>query len=301
MRAFLEVLSGPKACRRLRLTPGEEVYVGRTDEAQVVIASDRQMSGVHFAVAFDGTSCRVRDLESQKGTLLEGEAIRDAEVCDGDTLIAGETWFRVRLRPPWGGGLSAEEKRLPEPLVRGVVEALRTQGAPRFAIVDAARDEGVLALLRESDSAYQSLYEGLQGQVMAEQAPYLVELGGGSSFDEVLVRRGWGKSWGVYLTSREPFRELRRHLRKFLFVKDEAGRELYFRFYDPRVLRVFLPTCSPRQAGAFFEGVEAFSMEGERAEVVLRFSEEEGRLRREIMTLASGDDPSSPSAMDDGV
>ncbi|XXT18671.1 DUF4123 domain-containing protein [Sorangium sp. So ce429] len=286
MRAFLEVLSGPQACRRMTLVPGQEVRVGRTDEANVVVASDRQMSGVHFAIAFDGASCRVRDLASQKGTLLEGAAIQEAEVCDGDTIIAGNTWFRVRLRPPWGGALSEDDQRLLEPLVRGVTGALREQGAPLFAIVDAARDERVLALLRESDAAYQSLYEGLQGQVMAEQAPYLVELGGGSLFDEVLVRRGWGMSWGVYVASREPFREVRRHLRKFLFVKDEAGRDLYFRFYDPRVLRVFLPTCSARQSGAFFEGVEAFLMEGDAPEALLRFTATGGRSEREIATLA---------------
>ena len=36
-----------------------------------------------------------------------------------------------------------------------------------------------------------------------------------------------------------PVDELRRHLRRFLLVKDESGRQLYFRYYDPRVLRLY--------------------------------------------------------------
>jgi hypothetical protein len=33
-----------------------------------------------------------------------------------------------------------------------------------------------------------------------------------------------------------------RRRRRFLRVKDEDG--LVFRFYDPRVMRVYLPTCA---------------------------------------------------------
>ena len=55
-----------------------------------------------------------------------------------------------------------------------------------------------------------------------------------------------------------------RHFRQFLRVRDEAGREFFFRFYDPRVLRVYLPTCNSEELRTFFGPVELFSMEGER-------------------------------------
>jgi hypothetical protein len=55
-------------------------------------------------------------------------------------------------------------------------------------------------------------------------------------------------------------------------VEPEGRRpqRVYFRFYDPRVLRDFLPTCNMRQAPEMFGGIGSFWLEGERGEV-LRF------------------------------
>lgn len=55
-----------------------------------------------------------------------------------------------------------------------------------------------------------------------------------------------GKSWGI-LTTAAPDVTLARqrlHFKKFLRVRTEDGRELAFRFYDPRVLNAYLPTCT---------------------------------------------------------
>ena len=38
---------------------------------------------------------------------------------------------------------------------------------------------------------------------------------------------------------------LRHHLKGFLRVRGESGQKMMFRYYDPRVLRVYLPTCNP--------------------------------------------------------
>lgn len=51
-------------------------------------------------------------------------------------------------------------------------------------------------------------------------------------------------------------------------VEDENGQPLYFRFYDPRVLGAFLPTCTDQQRGAVFGDIEAFVIEGPRGELV---------------------------------
>ena len=45
---------------------------------------------------------------------------------------------------------------------------------------------------------------------------------------------------------------MRRHLRRFLLVKNEAGARCRFRFYDQRVLRAFLPSCTPEETVHFF-------------------------------------------------
>src|ERR1700758_3214926 len=93
------------------------------------------------------------------------------------------------------------------------------------AILDAARDPKVLETLRKSDQRYQSLYEGAKGEELAEFAPYLVELPSDSALIESLVRDGWGKSWGIFLTAASDYRETRRHFRRFLLVKAPDGRQ----------------------------------------------------------------------------
>ena len=49
---------------------------------------------------------------------------------------------------------------------------------------------------------------------------------------------------------------------------EETGEEVYFRFYDPRVLRVFLPTCSVRQKAELFGEIRSFLLEGPASELL---------------------------------
>jgi len=64
-------------------------------------------------------------------------------------------------------------------------------------------------------------------------------------------------------------------------VQTEDGRELYFRFYDPRVLRIFLPTCNAEEAATFFGPVRQFLVEAQDAETLLQFSLLRGTVTRE--------------------
>jgi hypothetical protein len=64
-------------------------------------------------------------------------------------------------------------------------------------------------------------------------------------------------------------------------VKKEDGEQLYFRFYDPRVLRVFLPTCDRQQLSDFFGPVDYFVCEDEDPVSGMMFSLKEGELKIE--------------------
>jgi hypothetical protein len=152
-----------------------------------------------------------------------------------------------------------------------VIEELRAQSAPLFAILDAARDPLVLARLLQCEEEYRSLYEGPKAGQLVDVAPYLVALPAQTPFLETLVRDGWGQSWGVYLTSDRPFHEVRKHLRRFLTVETEDGKKLLFRFYDPRVLRVYLPTCTHAEAREFFGPIKFYLMEAGDPECLLAF------------------------------
>lgn len=96
---------------------------------------------------------------------------------------------------------------------------------------------------------------------------------------ETLLMKGWGQSIGYFIGSRAEPAELLTHLRKFLFV-DLPGKErrAYFRFYDPRVMRAYLPTCTPEQLDDWLrEHLEWFVLEadeGAQAKVFVRTTPE---------------------------
>ena len=81
---------------------------------------------------------------------------------------------------------------------------------------------------------------------MAEAAPYLVELERESAFTDLVLGDGWGQAWGIFATFADTpgFREVRRHFRTFLRVRGPQGKVVYFRYYDPRILRKYAPTCT---------------------------------------------------------
>jgi pSer/pThr/pTyr-binding forkhead associated (FHA) protein len=287
MPVVLEIKSGPSAGKRVVLSPGQVLQVGRYDKANVVVANDAMMSNVHFDVACEGDACRVRDLNSRFGTTLNGQKVTEALARHGDRIVAGQTTFVVRaladeVPAPVAAPAPVAPPRpvppAPAPPPRTtdlrpsrLVDALRRRPEPLYGLLDAARDPKVLELLRASKEQYQSLYEGVQGEVLAAYAPYLVSLPPECGLLNDLLAQGWGKSWGVFLTCEKPFAEVRKHFRHFLLVDVEGGERMYFRFYDPRVLRVFLPTCTPTEAKEFFGPVRTFLVESDKGDAVAQF------------------------------
>lgn len=279
-RVIVEVPWGKLASRRAFIEPGASLSVGRSEPAGLVVGHDRQMSGLHFELTWDGARCRFRDLGSAKGTLLDGQPAREGEIAHGGWLRAGDTVFMVFIEGTDPGPDVALTANAPPELAARkahALEVLTSTSEPLYTLLDAARTPRIRELLRAAAVPSRSLYQGAAGEALAEVAPYLVALPRGEALLGRLVREGWGQSWGVYLTSQRPFDEVRSHFRRLLLVKSEGrygedGREkdLYFRFYDPRVLRDFLPLREGRQEAEMFGEVLSFLLEGEAGEV-LRF------------------------------
>jgi hypothetical protein len=132
------------------------------------------------------------------------------------------------------------------------------------AMLDGASVPELLERLHADPSLeVECLFRGTLEPDMARVAPYLVSLDPESEFTEWVVGRGWGQHWGSFVASRRGFRKLRDHLRGLALVYRRDGTPLYFRYYDPRVLRTFLPTCSPGQLKQMFGPVDAFLAENE--------------------------------------
>lgn len=175
----------------------------------------------------------------------------------------------------WNAERAAKQARITRALREHAVahaapllESLAAE-APIHAVLDAARTDRILTVLREAVEEHRSLYEGVAGEALDDVAPYLVKLAAGSRLLSQLVREGWARRWGIYLVGDVRERDLRRHLRRFLIVEEEDTRErLYFRYYDPAALRDFWATCTRRQKDDLLGPLTAYLVEGPRGEVL---------------------------------
>lgn len=158
--------------------------------------------------------------------------------------------------------------------------------APKYVVLDGARDSRVGALAR--GELVRCLYRGDLPREVSDAAPHLMRAWPGNEPTERFFAQGFHDSWGVLLAYTGPIKPLYRHLRQFLRVQTEDGRLLGFRWYDPRVLRVYLPTCTAEEMEQFFGPVEAFAMadEADDAFVVFRRA-----LRGFEQRRASAEDP----------
>jgi hypothetical protein len=148
----------------------------------------------------------------------------------------------------------------------------------RYYLLDGARCDEALEETLKRAPKYQSLYKGRSEENLASVAPYLLEANQG--FEQYILENGWGNSWGYFLICELPFEALYNHFRKLLIVEDEDFKPLYFRFYDPRVIRLFLPTCDMKQLLMIFGPVEQFICEkSDDISKVLIYKTENGILK----------------------
>ncbi len=193
--------------------------------------------------------------------------------------------------------------------MEGIAEQVRDhlfsdEGANVFAVLDGASVPGLLGKLYACQPDYVCLYRGELEPDMAEVAPYLVELLPNSDFTDWVIEKGWGRHWGIFAIARADLwaaqrvrssllRSLRRHFRAFIIVYDPQGKPMYFRYYDPRVLRLYLPTCNAEETATLFGPVTYYFLEDEEPKAVLRFQQERnlyavsGSLKQKRILLES--------------
>jgi hypothetical protein len=251
--------------------------VGRGAGADLVLPYDSALAEIHFALQYLDQVCRIRAMNNAR-TLLNGQPTSAAVLQDGDQVEAGGTRFQCRF---YGASRKAGQ-------VLTLSAFLAEQPDPAFALLDAARSPEIPELLRDLGPGHQSLFTPERTEQVKPVAPYLAPLPPGSKLPSMLADLGWGKSWGVFLTSRQPFPEVRRHLQGLLTVEQESYGPLYFRYYDPRVLRVFLPTCTEAETVEFFGPITRFLVEDEAPGKFLQFVPRQGGVARQQVVLARG-------------
>ncbi len=275
---YLEVINGKYAASTVSLEEGDVARVGRGARADVFLPDDFGLAENQFMLAFDGFSGRLIDSGGTGGTFLNGEKVLAVEIEESCRVSAGETEFAVLFEDDF----ARDDFDTP---IKRLVNFLNNAEGDLFCLLDAARDEKILSLLQKSNVKYMSLYQGESQRQMPHVAPYLIEFGENRIFLEKLLRNGWGKCWCCFLTSNAPFAALRKHFRKFLFVKEESGETVYFRFYDPSILRTFLPSCSAKELREVFGQMTQIFTENETPSELLQFSLTNDKLLLKELSL----------------
>lgn len=91
------------------------------------------------------------------------------------------------------------------------------------------------------------------------------------------------ETWGVFVLSKAPLESLRAHLASFLFVELPDGEQWFFRYYDPRLLPIYLANCNHWELTKFFGPVRAFAVPHAEAKnfTFLRFEDQTDPSQRD--------------------
>jgi hypothetical protein len=169
-----------------------------------------------------------------------------------------------------------------------VIQVLWPEGAQAghsvWAVLDGARDPKIHLALIESRLEVRCLFAGPLPRELEMAAPQLVEILPGHRLTTKLLGSAWGRSWGVFVRTSDAA-DLRMQLRKLLRVKVEGGGHMLLRWYDPRVLTMFLPTCDAEQLRQVFAGVESFVCEAQHGRAFTSFTLQQGKLQVKTQPL----------------
>jgi len=163
-------------------------------------------------------------------------------------------------------------------------KALFKKGTRVFAVLDGAATPNLATQIHRLGVPNYSLFRGDLTPDIAEVGPYLVDLVPEQPFTEWVLSKHFGKNRCIFAHSPHSLKEMRRHFRSIFKVYNEDGNPMIFRFYDPRVLRKYLPTCNAGELKAFFGKVDAFFAEDESAKDLLEFRIEGEDLKQSTVS-----------------
>ena len=149
-----------------------------------------------------------------------------------------------------------------------------------YCVLDGASVPNLPRKLFDAHAPNYCLFTGDLEPDMQHVAPYVVLLTPRNDLTDLILSQGIGKHWGIFLQSRHSLKEMRRHFRSLVNVYDENANSMVFRFYDPRVIRKFLPTCTAEELQTFFGKVETFFAETEDGQNLVKFQIDKEQLKQ---------------------
>jgi len=162
----------------------------------------------------------------------------------------------------------------------------RDESVTLWAVFDGASVPDLRQQISDHEPEHACLFTGELKPDMQEVAPYMVKLDPKGALTDWVIEKGWGQHWCIFAEATDDFVSMRNHFRSFVTVHDPAGKPMYFRFYDPRVMRVFLPTCNSDELRQIFGPVQSYMMEDENPAVMLRFRVKDSALAKQAEPVA---------------
>ena len=98
MNVVLRVIAGPHAGEDYVFDRHDTFVVGRSSQVQFPVPEDRWLSRDHFLIEFNPPVCYLKDMGSTNGTKLNGMAVDEARLRDGDIIEAGHSQFQILVQ-----------------------------------------------------------------------------------------------------------------------------------------------------------------------------------------------------------
>ena len=160
-------------------------------------------------------------------------------------------------------------------------------GGYLYALIDAYDAPAVPARVQElGRERAVSLFIGEAEKKYWDLAPYLIQVDEPTL--EWMLRTVWNAPCGVFVISKSGLETLRTHFRRFLMVQLPDGERWYFRYYDPRILKVYLENCRTDELDIFYGPVRGFGIMDPESDSVL------------LLHILGAERSDSPSSVDAG-
>lgn len=124
-----------------------------------------------------------------------------------------------------------------------------------YTVIDGANAPVLLGKLAKYEPKHTCLFRGELSIEMAEVAPYMVKLEADHDFTNWLLEYATESPCCIFAQTDKDFLALRKHFRSFLRVESPEGETLHFRYYDPRVLSIYLPNCEEEENKVLYSNV----------------------------------------------
>lgn len=150
--------------------------------------------------------------------------------------------------------------------VLDAIHAHLQTGSDLYMIIDAAQDSRIYPTIRAAKRTFSCLYDGWSTpEPLKSVAPYMLKVRKADEFTLWCLMEGFKKSWLLFFAAPEKtLDDMRLHFKRLSFVKSSQGKKMLFRYYDPRVLRTYIPTCTTEERQFIFKDIQSFWIAEER-------------------------------------